>query len=328
MATNYSNTIWTPVGHSKDSTKTRHDELTSADKKKQTKNNKIHLGIIDYFVTKPVTGWLANEKKLKKRYGIQLFKGVPTEINSALLEGKIDIANVSSFAFGQHCDKWLLLPNLSVSSAGAVQSVLLFSYHTDWKKLDGCTIAITNQSETSVALLKLLCYERFKIKPQFIVSESNLDTMLKRNSAALIIGDQALREGAHRRPINGAIPHVFDLGEEWDNWMGYPFVYSVWAVRSEVASQVLESPCLSLLRKSKKYGNAAISKLAKTEMKKTNLPYPVCELYLKGISYDLTLNHLHGLRLFLEASINYFNWNNIRFLSTPAEKWSPIYTRK
>ena len=297
------------------------------EQKNKEKNKPIRFGVIDYFVTQPVTGWLAEEKKIQKKYGIEVYRGVLTEINSALLQGKIDIANVSSVAFGNNCDKWLLLPNLSVSSSGPVRSVLLFSYHEDWKKLDRCTIAITNQSETSVALLKSLCYERYQIKPKFIVAESNLDAMLEKNSAALIIGDQALKEWALKRTVHGKKPYIFDLGEEWDSWMGYPFVYSVWAVRKEAASQVLDSPLLSLLRKSKKHGHTSLKKLAKSEKKKTNLPQALCEDYLKGMSYDLSLSHLRGLRFFLELSVKNFHWRDIKFITTPADNWKNLYMR-
>ncbi|HAT8180138.1 TPA: hypothetical protein JA361_11905 [Legionella pneumophila] len=280
----------------------------------KTKNNKINLGVIDYFIVRPIVGWLLNEKNLQKNYGIKIIRGVPTQINSALLTGKVDIANVSSFAFGCHCDKWLLLPNLSVSSLGPVRSVLLFSHYPDWEQLDSHNIAITNQSETSVALLKLLCHERYKINPQFIVSEYNLDVMLKKNSAALIIGDSALKEGTLRRSFGGRTPYVFDLGQEWNKWMSYPFVYSVWAVRQDIANQVINSPCLSLLSESRSYGKTSLAQFAELEMKKTKLPYSACKNYLKGISYELTLNHLRGLRIFLELSVQDFRWEKIKFL--------------
>jgi chorismate dehydratase len=278
------------------------------------KNNKINLGVIDYFINYPIVGMLLKEKNLQKHYGIKIIRGVPTQINSALLAGQVDIANVSSFAFGCHCDKWLLLPNFSVSSSGPVRSVLLFSNYLHWEQLDGRNIAITNQSATSVGLLKLLCHERYKINPQFVVSESSLDVMLKENSAALIIGDSAFKEGVLRRSFEGRTPYVFDLGQEWNKWINYPFVYSVWAVRREIANQVMNSECLSLLYESKSYGKISLAQLAKLEMKKTKLPYSACKDYLRGISYELTLNHLRGLRIFLELSVTGFRWENIKFL--------------
>ncbi|WP_162263207.1 menaquinone biosynthetic enzyme MqnA/MqnD family protein [Legionella nautarum] len=280
----------------------------------KAKNNKINLGIIDYFINHPIVGLLLKEKNLQKNYGIKIIKGVPTQINSALLNGRVDIANVSSFAFGCHCDKWLLLPNFSVSSSGPVRSVLLFSHYHRWDQLDGRNIAITNQSATSVGLLKLLCHEKYKINPQFVVSKSNLDVMLNENSAALIIGDSAFKEGILRRSFGGRTPYMYDLGQEWNNWLHYPFVYSVWAVRREIAKQVIDSECLSLLYESKSYGKISLDELAKLEMQKTNLPYSACKDYLKNISYELTLKHLCGLKIFLELTVAGFRWENIKFL--------------
>ena len=46
--------------------------------------------------------------------------------------------------------------------------------------------------------------------------------------AVLLIGDRAMRA------CLPGFAHAFDLGQEWYDWTGLPFVYAVWAVRRGV----------------------------------------------------------------------------------------------
>ena len=46
--------------------------------------------------------------------------------------------------------------------------------------------------------------------------------------AVLLIGDRAMRV------CLPGFAHAYDLGQEWYDWIGLPFVYAVWAVRPGV----------------------------------------------------------------------------------------------
>src|SRR6476660_5717340 len=87
----------------------------------------VRLGVIDYLNVAPVYDALRQESSLLP--GAELVAGVPSAMNAALLAGEIDLSNVSSVAFGQHADEWLLVPGLSVAAQEKVESVLLFSWH-------------------------------------------------------------------------------------------------------------------------------------------------------------------------------------------------------
>ena len=50
-------------------------------------------------------------------------------------------------------------------------------------------------------------------------------------SAQLLIGDDAIR-----RRKSGEFTHVVDLGQEWHELTGLPFVFALWAVRADVSS--------------------------------------------------------------------------------------------
>jgi len=182
----------------------------------------VRLGVIDYLNVAPVYDALRQESSLLP--GAELVAGVPSAMNAALLAGEIDLSNVSSVAFGQHADEWLLVPGLSVAAQEKVESVLLFSWHEDWRALDGGSIALSSDSATSAALVRLLSEERYGARPQYVTMAPDLDAMLERADAALIIGDVALfldHEAAGVTKI--------DLGDEWTLATGLPFVYALWA---------------------------------------------------------------------------------------------------
>ena len=274
------------------------------------------LGVIDYLNVVPVYSWLLRRLKEEGDLpGIETVAGVPAEMNSALIAGEIDISNVSSFAFGSHVDEWLLLPGLSVAAHGRVDSVLLFSWHEDWRRLDGATVALTPHSATSVQLVRLLCERRYGVHPRFVTAtEPTLDRMLSQADAALLIGDTALVEGYLHRAVAGrGQPFVFDLAAEWDAWTGLPFVFAVWAARADRIFDIQASGVVELLRASKEAGLGDLPALADDAARRLNLPREACERYLRLLDYDLTERDLQGLKLFLEMAIPGFTWGAIRF---------------
>ena len=280
----------------------------------------VRLGVIDYLNCVPVYDWLLGQMARDGLPSIETVAGTPAQMNQALLAGEIDISNVSSVAFGEHADEWLLIPRLSVAAHGAVESVLLFSWQDDWRALDGSSLALTDHSATSVALVRLLAERRYGIQPCYVTQPPDLDTMLAEHDAALLIGDIALREGYLRRAIAGrGQPHVFDLATEWQAWTGLPFCFSVWAARAERAEAIAASEVAPLLHDSRARGIADLDRLAHEAAARLNLPVEVCARYLRLLDYDLGPSDLDGLRHFLEMAVPNFHWSSVRFIGESGE---------
>ena len=284
----------------------------------------VRLGVIDYLNVAPVYDWLRHPEwqddavprgvRPEDVGSVELAAGVPSAMNAALAAGEIDVSNVSSVAFGEHAREWLLLPDLSVAAHGRVASVLLFSRHRDWSALAGGSIAVTSDSATSVALVRLLCERRYGVSPRFVSRAPDLDAMLADHDAALLIGDIALREGQTQRSIGGAVPFVFDLAAEWQAWMGLPFVFSVWAARRDRAEAVRAGGVLDLLRTSTHWGLAHLDIIAADAARCLDLPLATCAAYLRLLDYALTERDLRGLRAFLELAVPGFAWEDVRWL--------------
>jgi chorismate dehydratase len=281
----------------------------------------VRVGVIDYLNVAPVYDALRRDTSLLP--GVELVAGVPSAMNAALLAGEIDLSNVSSVAYGQHANEWLLVPGLSVAAQEKVESVLLFSWHADWRALDGGSIALSSDSATSVALVRLLAEERDGVRPRYVTMGPNLDAMLAKHDAALLIGDVALVEGQKRREIAArGRPYVFDLAAEWRAWTGLPFAFAVWAARADRAREIAASGIVQALRESKRRGLNDLERIAAEAAKRLALPVDTCLRYLRLLDYDLGAHDLEGLGRFLELAVPDFHWQAVRFLSENIEEYS------
>jgi chorismate dehydratase len=141
-------------------------------------------------------------------------------------------------------DSYRIVPDLAIASRGPVASVALF---TTRPMSDVRSIVMDTSSRTSVALVRVLCARLFKIEPAIEAQPPDLQAMLERGDAALIIGDKALvwEEETVRLPPSplsgygepgksdttyGKIKKI-DLGEAWTSMTGLPFVWAFWAGR-------------------------------------------------------------------------------------------------
>jgi chorismate dehydratase len=168
------------------------------------------------------------ERELAERgVSASVVEGSPAELNGMLVDGAIDVALPSSIAFARDAGQLVLLPHVSISSFGAVDSIQLFA-RTSRSHIR--RIALTEKSATSICLLKVLCRE-WGIEPRFAPRRGPLSELLEEFDALLLIGDEAL----HLLRVE-AYPYHFDLGAEWKRVTGLPMVYAVCAARRDFAA--------------------------------------------------------------------------------------------
>jgi len=117
-----------------------------------------------------------------------IVEGSPAELNEMLSRGTIDVTLSSSIAFARQAATQVLLPQVSISSFGAVDSIQLFA-RTPVERIR--RVALTEKSATSICLLKVLCRE-WGIEPEFAPRRGPLSEVLEDFDALLLIGDEAL----------------------------------------------------------------------------------------------------------------------------------------
>ncbi len=267
------------------------------------KNEKLKIGRIPYANFFPIFHYFDTGRN---NSAYKFVKGVPSKLNKMLREGQLDISPSSSIEFLRNKDKYLVLPWFSVSSSGYINSILLFSKYPI-QQLEGKTIAVSSESETSTALLKIILKEFLSLKCRFKpVRQRSVKNILSSFSAVLHIGDTAMREAkkVESRLDSNLLTtdsvFVYDLGELWDKYTGLPFVFALWIVRKQAAEEKKElvRKISSDLLRAKKYASKRFPMIAKDAPQRKWLSEKELVAYWKTISYDFTEKHLEGLRLF------------------------------
>ncbi|TNF53996.1 hypothetical protein EP227_05050 [bacterium] len=283
------------------------------------KKDKLTIGKIPYANLFPTFYYFDKECNLN---GYRFISGVPSKLNKMLRGGKLDISPSSSIEYLRNKGGYRILPFSSISSSGPIGSILLFS-KLPLRKLQGKTIALSPDSETSVALLKIIFNEFLSLQCSYralVHSHSKDPSSL---SAALLIGDEAMKEAKKQIFIKGekakscegemkepppdlrvlgneSFPFRYDLGELWFSHTGLPFVFALWIVREEIIEQKkrLITEFSRDLMHAREQTPENYPFIAKQAAQKMWLSTKELVDYWETISYDFSEKHLEGLRLF------------------------------
>ena len=263
------------------------------------KNGKLNIGRIPYANLFPIFHYLDSECD---QSNITFVQDVPSRLNKMMREGELDLSPSSSIEYLRNKDDYVLLPWFSISSAGPIKSILLFS-RVPIEELGGKSIALSSESETSTVLLRIILHKFLSLKCSFkSTEEPSVRKVLSSFSAVLHIGDTAMTEAKALRS-NGnkkSAPYIYDLGELWDKYTGLPFVYALWLVRKKALTEKngLIKKLSSELRLAKNYASKRFPSIAKDAPHKKWFTEEELISYWKTISYDFTAKHLEGLQLF------------------------------
>lgn len=155
--------------------------------------------------------------------GVEVEYGVPGELNAKLASGEIDVAPASCVEYPRHVNSYRVLPGLSISSSGPVETIQLLTKKPLEELADGSLVALPTASATSVVLLKIILEQRLGIRPRYFwFVQETTGELAEDVDAALYIGDIA------RERLEQTDARSYDLGTEWHDWTGLPFVFALW----------------------------------------------------------------------------------------------------
>jgi chorismate dehydratase len=185
------------------------------------------------------------------RFPGSLVADVPSNLNAMLLSGQLDLSPISAAFYAEHSGELALLPELCIGSRRDVWSVVCVS-RVPLAGLDGKTIAVSRESASGRALLRVLLEKRFGVRASFVPSDDPFAEAAA-GRPALLIGDRAIDAQQTFTPL-----HVHDLGTEWHRWTGADMVFAVWAVRRDVlaAHRAEVHDALDALHGALRWGNA------------------------------------------------------------------------
>lgn len=214
---------------------------------------------------------------------------VPRELGREAEAGNVDLGLMAAGDWLRLKDRFeLLQPPMGVAARGNVQSVLLFSRRPAGA-LEGALVSVTPETSTSIRLLKLLLGVRRGLSRVRYVR--GLEPA--QAEALLMIGDTAMRMRNHRPE---GFTHTLDLGADWHEWTGLPFVYAVWAVRSSLDPEV-RADLNRFLETSLAAGLGALPVVARQQTE-PGWSASETEAYLRRFHYRFGPEDLQGLERF------------------------------
>lgn len=247
--------------------------------------SRVRLGAVGYLNARPLVSGLDRHPRFAIRYD------VPSECARLLHAGLTDVGLIPSIEY-LAAGPYRIVPDLAIASHGPVASVSLIT-RRDMR--DVRSIAMDTSSRTSVALVRILCARMFRIDPAIESFEPDLDRMLDRCDAALIIGDNALFLDPHRSASAQPATIAIDLGSAWHHLTGLPFVYAFWAGRDGA----LTRDDVAALQRARDEGIRCAEQLAREYLASTPDRQRRGAEYLRdNIQYSLGDEERAGLELF------------------------------
>jgi chorismate dehydratase len=259
-----------------------------------SKRRPVRIGMVNFINTAPIYEvW----KQTVYRPDWQIVAAAPSALNRMLYGGQLEIGCVSSHEYAVHPDCYEILADLSISASGPVGSVFLFA-RVEPAHLDGRIVLLSDQSQTSVSLVKIILEEFYGIKPHYRTgSVFEAPGRARESDAVLAIGDEALRlEGSREYPI------WLDLGETWHHHTGLPFVFALWTVRQDFRKNnqpIVEEIHHELLRCLAE-GRRHLKSISAAVAPRIPMNPAACLSYLQSMEYDLGPRKQQALDCFFE----------------------------
>lgn len=245
----------------------------------------LRVGAVGYLNTRPLVHGLDRQPD---RFALRF--DVPSKCAALLHEKSIDLGLIPSIEY-LHRPDYRIVPDISISSRGAVASVALFSTRPITAIR---SIGVDSSSRTSVALLRVLCAQWFDIEPKFVTLPPDLPSMIKRCDAALLIGDPALFADHEPAGLD-----KIDLGEEWTAMTGLPFVWAFWTGRPGAVS----TPDIAALQAARDAGLSSFAAIAAEYCKDDEDRARRAAAYLRdNVMYGLAGDERAGLRKFYDLA--------------------------
>jgi chorismate dehydratase len=244
----------------------------------------LRIGAVNYLNTKPLIYQLEQLAP-----AAELILDYPSRLADQLAAAMLEVALIPVIEYFR-AGSYRLIPNIAIASQGPVLSVTLFS-RVPWREIR--RVALDEGSRTSAALTQILLRKKYGVQPALCPLPLDRGAEAVDADAVLLIGDRAM---------HACLPgfrYAFDLGQEWHEWTGLPFVYAAWAVRDGVdLGSVLDA-----FHEAKRRGIDHIGPIAAQEAPALQLDAGFCRRYLANIiRFDLGPRELAGLQHYYQLA--------------------------
>ncbi|WP_316810185.1 menaquinone biosynthesis protein [Pedobacter heparinus] len=234
--------------------------------------NKIKISAVSYTNTKPFIYGIERSALLDQ---IDLSLDIPTDCAAKLIDGQVDIGLIPVAAIPDVPNAYIVA-DYCIGSVGAVNSVFIFS---KVPAAEISTVKLDLQSRTSNNLAKVLLKFHFKREVTY-TTDPDVET-----DAIVLIGDRTFGKKEE-------FAYAYDMGQEWMNFTGLPFLYAAW-----VANKPIPQAFINDFNEALAFG-LSNRKLLLQELPK--LPnFDLEDYLLHKLDFELTDKKREALSLFL-----------------------------
>ncbi|SMD00861.1 menaquinone biosynthetic enzyme MqnA/MqnD family protein [Pedobacter nyackensis] len=234
--------------------------------------NKIKISAVSYTNTKPFIYGIEHSALLDQ---IDLSLDIPTDCAAKLIGGQVDIGLIPVAAIP-------LVPNANIvadyciGSVGAVNSVFIFS-KVPVEEIK--TVRLDSHSRTSNNLAKVLLKFHFRQSVNYHTND------IEDTDAFVLIGDRTFGR-------KDEFAYSYDMGQEWMNFTGLPFVYAAW-----VANKAIPQAFINDFNEALSFGLSKRRVLLEELPKLAN--FDLDDYLMHKLDFELTDKKREALTLFL-----------------------------
>jgi len=239
---------------------------------------KLVIGQISYLNSQPFYPLLGEHR---------LVAMPPRRLGELAARGEIDAGIMATVDYLSLSDRYEPIADLGIANREEVRSIIFFSKRP-LAELGGARIGVTEETSTSVRLLRLILELREGVQPK-----SYERGLRGEADAYLVIGNEAL---AARHAPPPAFPYRYDLASEWWSWKKLPFVFALWAVKRSLPESA-KTDFASLLERSFSKGMTEIDLIAGRYAGQLGTPEDLAS-YLRNFHYRLGAEEKKGFSAF------------------------------
>ncbi len=234
--------------------------------------NKIKISAVSYINTKPFIYGIENSPIINK---IELSLDIPTDCAAKVIDGQVDMGLMPVAAFP-------LVPNgkviggYCIGSVGAVNSVFIFS-QVPVHKIS--SLRLDSHSRTSNYLAKVLLKFYWKFDVEF-TTDPDAET-----DAIVLIGDRTFGK-------KDQYAYTYDMGEEWMNFTGLPFMYAAWIANTPIPEAFIEE-FNDALKLGLEHRHEVLKQLPEIEQ------FDMEDYLMNKLNFELTTEKREAMELFL-----------------------------
>ena len=265
-------------------------------------DSRLRIAAIDFLNPAPLMWDFEHpplDASLERRYVIDRMR--PSECAARLIDGTADLGLIP-IAVLASAPQLRILPGCTIASKSRVRSLILVR-RAGQALNEIRSVAADTASRTTIAYTRTLFYKWGNPGAAFVPFAADLDKMLAKADAAVVIGDPALlalEERANRFARTGEELVYHDIAQEWISHTGLPYISAVWAASPACP---LDDGIVKDFIQSRIHGCENVEALVAEWSRRLPIPAETIRAYLTtNIHYALDEECIEGMRGFFRMA--------------------------